>query len=689
MSDYNKRPLISVVVPVYNVAGYLDDCLTSVCGQSYDKLQIILVDDGSTDDSGDECARCASRDPRVEVIHTANSGLSAARNAGMRLVDGDYVIFVDSDDVLGHCHIENLFYAVSRTKDPLNSVAVTSFTSIGDEHRVVGQYCENAVTTLVSLSASQAISTSVTLGERFAAYAWGKLYPRALFPILKYPVGRYYEDQFVTYKIFLAAADIVYEDADDYLYRRGRLGSITLGSRVRELDYLDAIRETLACVSRECPEAVDSVQARYLGCLASGIETARRAEMTDLYAKLFGEALSVRDSALACLTLPRSHWARYALLPLGTSAYGHLLDVKFACQNLPSTVTTKLRWLTHRGVERSNALARYRSCGAHGQHRRAFLVMTPRYRNYGDHLIAYSELRLLREAGWGEVVEIPYEDCDALHKDLGSLLAPGDVVFVTGGGYLGDLWPGLESTVEMVLAGIPEGSPVFFFPQSVYYRGRSIEGSSFARSLTMCRAPVRILARERASYKRLLGLLKEGSVGLSPDVGIFLRREDLISETPDRVPGTALVCIRKDKESLQGRDFGVKLTEALWESGLSIGSIDTHDPVGELKPNQRREALEQVVRRFGEASLVVTNRLHGMVFAMIMGTPCVVLDNVSGKVMGVAEWVKDDYPVVVTDEDGLAQAIGTALMLSPREGGLEGLLESERNEMVRMIAGVC
>ena len=95
-----SQPLISVIVPVYNVERYLDQCLESIVGQSYPHLEILVVDDGSTDASGDKCDRWAERDDRISVIHQPNGGLSAARNTALDAMTGEWVIMVDSDDIM-------------------------------------------------------------------------------------------------------------------------------------------------------------------------------------------------------------------------------------------------------------------------------------------------------------------------------------------------------------------------------------------------------------------------------------------------------------------------------------------------------------------------------------------------------------------------------------------------------------
>ena len=95
-----ERPLISVIVPIYGVEKYLEQCLDSILNQTYRQLEIILIDDGSTDRCGEICDRYASRDSRIKVIHQTNQGLSAARNVGMDMATGEYISFIDSDDYI-------------------------------------------------------------------------------------------------------------------------------------------------------------------------------------------------------------------------------------------------------------------------------------------------------------------------------------------------------------------------------------------------------------------------------------------------------------------------------------------------------------------------------------------------------------------------------------------------------------
>jgi exopolysaccharide biosynthesis predicted pyruvyltransferase EpsI/glycosyltransferase involved in cell wall biosynthesis len=678
----NPGDLVSIVIPVYNVAHYLDRCVRSCLSQEHKCLQIILVDDGSTDGSGTMCDIWATKDSRIQVIHTVNSGLSGARNAGMHYVLGDYVLFIDSDDAIMPGHVSKLLAAIRSCPEPSTSIAVTGFTAVPVGQSDVKNY-ESESNTTCYLTVEEAVSESVSYSGRFAAHAWGKLYPKTFFGLLHYPLGKYYEDQYVTPNVFLAASTIAYEDANDYLYTIGRSGSISVGSRMRELDYLEAIRGTVRLASERCSGALAAVTRRYLDSLIYGLETACLNGTTDLIDQLFNEAASMRSIALPNNGLDKNVRMKYRSLAFGKDAFASAVRARFKLKS-SSHVLEKMG---NRIDKKRRAVQLLGEYSRQAEHTNAsiFLVMTPRYRNYGDQLIAFSEHKLMEEAGFQDVIEVPYEDCDVLGRRITKLFGEGDTVLFTGGGYLGDLWPGLENVAEDVLASVGASNKVLFFPESVYYAESELEESSFSRAMSSAKAVATLCVRERVSHDRLSSIMPHDRLLLLPDVGLFIKRSDLMAQVPKREKGLALVCIRHDKESMQDASFGVKLTAALNHMGMSIRSIDTHSADGKIEPEERHLALSSLAEEFGRASVVVTNRLHGMIFAMIMSTPCVVLDNVSRKISGVAEWVKDEYPVVLCDEDDIEEAVIKASRMDPYEGDVADLLEDYQEKMLGLI----
>ena len=130
--------LISVIVPVYNVEAYVAKCIESIQNQSYQHLEIILVDDGSTDDSGDICDQYAAYDDRIKVIHQENGGLSAARNTGIEAANGDYIGFVDSDDYIGLTVYEDMLHLLKE-----NNLDIIEFTAFRDKNGTIIEGCND------------------------------------------------------------------------------------------------------------------------------------------------------------------------------------------------------------------------------------------------------------------------------------------------------------------------------------------------------------------------------------------------------------------------------------------------------------------------------------------------------------------------------------------------------------------
>ena len=130
------EPLISVIVPIYNVKAYLDRCVESLLGQSYKNLEIFLVDDGSTDGCGKVCDRYAAQDPRITVLHKKNGGLSDARNAALDAAQGEYYAFVDGDDWVSPYYVENLYRALRKADA---DIAVSCFEEVFEGRGIQSQ----------------------------------------------------------------------------------------------------------------------------------------------------------------------------------------------------------------------------------------------------------------------------------------------------------------------------------------------------------------------------------------------------------------------------------------------------------------------------------------------------------------------------------------------------------------------
>lgn len=246
--------LISVVIPVYNVEKYLKECLESVLNQTYKNLEIILVDDGSKDSSGEICDEYAKRDSRIKVIHKKNGGLSDARNAGIDAARGEYITFVDSDDYIE----EDMYEFLAK-----NMEKADADISICQVYYVYKEAKETTHTPNIYLEMDSIEAIKhVNMVGYYTVAAYDKLYKRDIFKEIRYPVGKINEDWYIICEVFDKANKIVYSSEPKYNYRK-RKGSITDDKKIN-LGMMDASRKCLEFVKEKYPEAVDMAIQMYI-----------------------------------------------------------------------------------------------------------------------------------------------------------------------------------------------------------------------------------------------------------------------------------------------------------------------------------------------------------------------------------------------------------------------------------------
>lgn len=212
--------LVSVIVAVYNIEEYLPRCVDSILAQTYRNLEIILVDDGSKDQSGNICDSYAEKDRRIKVIHKKNGGLSDARNAGMDAATGEYIGFVDGDDWIEPDMYRAMYFACEKEKA---QAAVCRYKQITKSGIIDGSAGNS-----VSLSRDEALEIYVCGDERYLIYnsVWSKLFARDLVEGMRFPVGKNSEDIMFTTRAFCRMERLVYLDEAYYNYVLDREGSI-------------------------------------------------------------------------------------------------------------------------------------------------------------------------------------------------------------------------------------------------------------------------------------------------------------------------------------------------------------------------------------------------------------------------------------------------------------------------------
>lgn len=250
-----KQALISVIIPVYNVEKYINRCIESVIHQTYTNLEIILIDDGSTDKSGQICDEYRKIDNRVKVIHKVNGGLSEARNVGLERMSGEYVAFIDSDDYVDVAFIEKLFQLLVKYNA---DIAISGFATTTKDSEV--KKWKNRTEVFTKNMALK----EMLYQKKYNTSAWAKLYKSTLFQEVRYPIGKIYEDICTTYKLIDKSEKIVFNPTELYFYYKSDVSIIRSKFNIKKMDYIENTKILLEFIEENYPSLQNAAEFRYL-----------------------------------------------------------------------------------------------------------------------------------------------------------------------------------------------------------------------------------------------------------------------------------------------------------------------------------------------------------------------------------------------------------------------------------------
>lgn len=252
---------LSVIVPIYGVERYITKCLDSIIGQTYNNLEIILVDDGSPDRCPEICDEYAAKDARITVIHKENGGLSHARNVGLKIATGEYVTFVDSDDWLENTMYECLMVAADENNVKMAAAGVKVFDESLGTYR--NDYKSQDVTERI-------LEKEDYIKEVFLGIwsAWDKIYHRSLFDNVEFPVGEFNEDEAIMLDLIENCERIYITSNPLYVHFVRETASLTAAHfTARKIDWFRHCQRNLNIVRERYPQITQAAEFRYLTSL--------------------------------------------------------------------------------------------------------------------------------------------------------------------------------------------------------------------------------------------------------------------------------------------------------------------------------------------------------------------------------------------------------------------------------------
>ncbi len=296
----NKNELISVIIPVYNAENTIENSVQSVLLSTYQKLEIILVDDGSTDNSKAICDKLSSQHKNIVVFHNENGGAARARNYGIEHANGDFISFVDSDDFITNNYFEVLYNLIKANNSDISVCAhrkvYGSHSDIFNSEIVNSKIYNDEKLSSHTKSYTKIEALKGLLYQRsFISAPWGMLLKKELFKDIRFPVGKRAEDMATIYRLFAASSGVVRTDAEMYLYYQNKSGTIYTTQSSLNPDYYEHCIDMVKFIKAGFPEASKAANSRlFSACFQILSETRPSNENVNFINKIYGTIKELR-----------------------------------------------------------------------------------------------------------------------------------------------------------------------------------------------------------------------------------------------------------------------------------------------------------------------------------------------------------------------------------------------------------
>ncbi len=662
---------ISIIIPVYNAAQYLADTLENLTTLTLQSVEFICVDDGSTDDSVYMLERYAKYDPRFVIVKAAHGGVSAARNLGLSIAAGTYIMFMDADDAF--------------VTDTMNGILqyLDTETELFLFPHIVRDAGMDSICALHAVSACQDIQAlrKAAVVSKEINSVWAMVYQRRVIEAqqLRFVPGvRMGEDLIFNLQYLQRITRFRYCEALLYIYKLHE-GSVTA-------TFDDTRYQDLLAVYPEMQKAAGSRTAAsvviddFLYYVKIGIKyTDRR----NIRAILGDPDMIDVISRIAQTAFPQV-WYRAVFVALLRHRHMQPLIDCYAlrgmfvrwCKTLKRSLRDRRQEVEFLHTDAFRLLQHTKG------RRRVILLDTPEHGNLGDHAIIVAQKRFLREmTGQDICIEFTHAQWKWLRSRLPAMLTQQDLVVLPGGGFIGTLWEQEEAVVLDILECLA-AQRLVIFPQTIYFAADPCGEKALARFLQTvekCR-DLTLFVRDDASYQFGKRHLPRTCTCIPvPDIVTYLTP----AQTGSREK-IILKVLRKDRERILVEP---ELDALLKVSAGSYRILDTDTVLDRgVLPADRDTALQEKLREFTAASLVITDRLHGMLFAAVTGTPCIAFDNVNGKVRGQYQWIRYLPYIRFVKRGQLTDALVKTLLASGPHTYTNAALQPYYVQMAEVIA---
>ena len=635
----------SVIVPIYNVEDYLPRCIDSIISQTFTDFELILVDDGSPDNCGKICDEYAKKDNRIRVIHKENGGLSSARNAGLDVAKGEYIYFIDSDDYIK----ENLLeHCLPYLEDGLDMVAF-NYIQVNEKTKEerVSTYNPSLFEIYTPKERNRFIIDTL-LPCRIGWEAWGRIFRRSIIEekSLRFADNRkiFAEDLYFSL-CYLAHATRIISISSPLYYYITRENSI-MGKDSKKFNFnrmhllANAVKEHWAS-QEDCSNLLEIFDFVYYEIIGIEIANTRRNFCLDMKTlrSIMKKELPQYDNFRniiktmvkrkkemvelygALVAANKLNWAKY----IYDGNYLAFAVRSRLIYHFPIIMLKKYYELTSLDAE-LKALNKTKQ--------RVFILGSEEFGNLGDHQIVFSTERFIEESLPDAAVFVVTHPKFPLFKPLLRMhIKKNDIIVFPGGGNVGDEYAQAEK-MRCDIIRTWHKNPKIIFPQTIQYSKTAVGNDMLenAKKYYSKKNNLVFFARDKVSYDFAVENFSCDTF-LIPDIVLTESKQTQSSRKKQ-----ILLCLRNDVEKNISAGEEKLLESLINDTDYTLTRTDL-----QLEYNVERTLqhiqLNKTFALWSESSLLITDRLHGMIFAAITGTPCIVLSNYNHKVKGAYDWI--------------------------------------------------
>jgi len=697
--------MVSIIIPVYNVDKYLDECLQSVLSQDYLSLQIICVNDGSTDSSQAILEEYERKYCNIEVYTKKNGGLSSARNYGIDKARGEYVYFLDSDDKLAD---DNCISFMAQKMDD-NKLDILCFDGVSffesediknKNHSYSNYY--NRTKSYGLFESGYDLFIELLKDGNYRENVAVKCIRRALIVDnnIRFMDGMIYEDAYFTFCLVLSSKRAEHVKKDVYM-RRVREGSITQKS-ISFYNVYSMFRGYVGILEliRKYDLEQDELVSKYISSLKDYLlelyyqinkEERKKVNNLNEWERYILESV-ISQSSISEYVFPyhlfhqNSRVLLYGAGKIGKSFYtagkrDEYVDIvgiadkraNELCRNTfpvisPENLTildfdyilicvenyktaeeienqlietglnrSKIRWdgYNYRWENRikRDKFINYLISKNTFHKSKIYLMMLPEHGNLGDYLIGYSAqefiLSYFREY---ELVNVTTYEWNIANRELKSFISPDDILFFSGGGYIGDVWDSGEVLKEIIEA-FPHNKKIIM-PNTLTYRVMSMERICCDLNNILRDKNTYLCLRDKKSYDICYRLGMDNNCIYVPDMALYShvreKKEDRLNQV--------LLCMRNDEEKIFANIDELK--SGLHEHSIIYDEFNICRGIC-ISQDEGHDELNKAFAIISKYKLVITDRLHVMLMCYLIQTPCVAFDNSTNKVSEVYKWISN------------------------------------------------